>query len=184
MKTCSHCHKEKPLDLFRRDKSRHDGKFTWCKPCEKEWTKENRKPKWMGILGNMQARARKRGFVVEWTQNEIERIVVGGKCELTGIPFDNDWSEEYVMNPFSASPDRIDSNKGYTKENTRWVCWWVNQAFGQYPDHINQKFIRSLFWRLDPDAAPNVFDCDFSTQNSADQCSHSDTPVKARRSLY
>ena len=30
--------------------------------------------------------------------------------------------------PFKASIDRIDSTRGYTRDNCRLVCWFVNQA--------------------------------------------------------
>ena len=36
MKTCSKCKKEKPLELFHKNKWQKDGLSHYCKPCKKE----------------------------------------------------------------------------------------------------------------------------------------------------
>ena len=41
-KTCTKCHKTKPLDEFHNDKSRKDGKQRFCKECKKEVDKKYR----------------------------------------------------------------------------------------------------------------------------------------------
>lgn len=48
-------------------------------------------------------------------------------CELTGIPFT--WGTKEAT---TLSIDRIDPTKGYTKDNVRFVCWWVNTAMGNW----------------------------------------------------
>lgn len=46
MKLCKRCNESKPLDEFPRDKSRKDGRFAYCKPCNSahasKWHRENR----------------------------------------------------------------------------------------------------------------------------------------------
>jgi hypothetical protein len=49
------------------------------------------------------------------------------KCEITKIPFSFEPSQ-----PNSMSIDRIDNTKGYTKDNVRFVCWWLNCAMNQW----------------------------------------------------
>ena len=39
MKTCSKCGEEKSLDTFSKNKSKHDGLNTWCKPCYSAYRK-------------------------------------------------------------------------------------------------------------------------------------------------
>lgn len=71
-----------------------------------------------------------------------------GVCELSGIPFAGFSAEEYAHNvrPYYPSLDRIDSNKGYTKRNTRLVLVAVNIALNQWGDsvllHIAENLIK------------------------------------------
>ncbi len=46
------------------------------------------------------------------------------KCPKCGVPFSYDITIK--MNPFAPSIDRIDSNKGYTKDNCQVVSWIYN----------------------------------------------------------
>jgi hypothetical protein len=36
-KTCSRCGETKPLESFHRNRSRHDGRAHYCKPCNLAW---------------------------------------------------------------------------------------------------------------------------------------------------
>lgn len=49
-------------------------------------------------------------------------------CEITGIPFVFDTPRH----PRTLSIDRIDPNKGYTNDNVRLICWWLNCALGTW----------------------------------------------------
>ena len=54
-------------------------------------------------------------------------------CKLTNLPFDlNPPKYKAGHNPFSPSIDRIDSTKGYTKDNVRLVCIAINIALNQF----------------------------------------------------
>lgn len=52
----------------------------------------------------------------------------GSRCALTGLPIGisntikGDWHGETT-----ASLDRIDSRKGYTRDNVQWVHKWINK---------------------------------------------------------
>lgn len=67
---------------------------------------------------------------VEFIQEKLEN----GFCEVTNLPFDFSPHLEYDKNPYSPSIDRIDSNKGYTKDNTRIVIWQYNLMKGEITD--------------------------------------------------
>lgn len=65
---------------------------------------------------------------IEWFKH---KALVVGKCEVTGISFNH--AKPFVKNkrnPFGASVDRINPEKGYTKDNCRVVCWIHNRAKG------------------------------------------------------
>jgi hypothetical protein len=58
-------------------------------------------------------------LTIEWFIKKLQ----AGRCERTGIAF------EYQPNsPWIASPDRIDSDQGYTEPNCQMTVWCYNQA--------------------------------------------------------
>lgn len=63
-------------------------------------------------------------------------LQAGGRCQLTGQPFDRYYKSGPGKRPFIPSLDRIDSNKGYEVGNIRLVTSIVNLAlndFGSIP---------------------------------------------------
>lgn len=57
----------------------------------------------------------------------------GGKCQLTGIPFDFDKSYvPYERRPYVPSIDRINPSAGYTEGNVRLICSAVNIAMNTW----------------------------------------------------
>jgi len=80
-------------------------------------------------LSRLRKRAtqKKLGFDLddEWLTKKAAR----GVCEITGIPFD------YNELAFVPSVDRIDSTKGYTKDNCMLILWLLNIAKG--PEDYN-----------------------------------------------
>lgn len=80
----------------------------------------------------------------------VDKLTIG-KCEITGIQFDFNEHPLYSKNPFSPSIDRVDSLKGYSKENCRVVLWQVNLARGEMNDSdivfILEKMLEGLHER-------------------------------------
>lgn len=66
-----------------------------------------------------------------------------GKCALTGITFSDKKYNNYKRRPFAPSLDRIDSKKGYTQDNVRFVCSMVNAALGEFGDELFDKMCRA-----------------------------------------
>lgn len=66
----------------------------------------------------------------------------GGRCELTGIPFEE--PVKGTRNPFVASLDRIDSTLGYFAGNVRLVCLVANVALNSWGDAPLRVFAERL----------------------------------------
>lgn len=85
----------------------------------------------MTLLKSTQRRsvnyAEKNDLDLEYILNKLEK----GVCEATGIVFDFDRPKSTIKNPYSPSVDRIDSSKGYTRENTQIVIWQYNLMKGE-----------------------------------------------------
>ena len=57
-------------------------------------------------------------------------------CAVTGMPFSLALLPTSTRRPFSPSLDRIDSSKGYSRDNCRLVCTCVNFAMQEWGDDI------------------------------------------------
>ena len=81
---------------------------------------------------------------------EPNDIVVPAVCPILGIPLDthaesgtgsgHDWK----LNPYRPSVDRIDSNKGYIKENIEVVSWRANSL----KKDATLEEIKMLYYRM------------------------------------
>ena len=60
-----------------------------------------------------------------------------GHCAVSGLEFtDEVHREAFVKTPFAPSVDRINSSKGYVKDNVRLVCTAANFALNQWGDDV------------------------------------------------
>lgn len=165
LKVCKKCNKEKPFTEFYRSKQGHYQ--ARCKECNielnKEWADTNKKKttlyarryrevhkntakiKSQQILDNMRKRSKGRDWgPPEFTKQEIEKIITNGKCKITDIPFEFS-QEKYWRSPWTPTPDRIDSTKGYTKDNVQWVCYIYNAMKDEFSVKDVEIFLESLF---------------------------------------
>jgi len=62
-----------------------------------------------------------------------------GKCALTKVPM----THKYHC-PYSVSPDRKDSEKGYIKGNIQLVCKAINLAKNDLPDGVILEWIEAI----------------------------------------
>lgn len=59
-----------------------------------------------------------------------------GKCSVTGLSFSGLDSDPKGKMPYIPSIDRIDSTKGYSRENCRLVCACVNLAMNTWGEKV------------------------------------------------
>ena len=140
---CHKCKQDLSEDCFSSAKrnTHRNGKQSYCKTCMYEYGKQHRKDnkdhyrersrKWntspqqrLKTLLNANTVDRS-ALDFEWAWNKLQQS--NFKCELTSTPFT--WESRQ---PTALSIDRIDPSVGYTKENVRFVCWWVNAAMGNW----------------------------------------------------
>lgn len=100
--------------------------------------------------------ARRRGIDVEITINDIWELYLKqrGICALSGLPIG---FGERSKHPSTASLDRIDSSKGYTKDNIQWVHKRINFMKN---DYIQSEFLalckRVADFNLTSSTSPNI----------------------------
>ena len=92
------------------------------------------------VLGSARSRSRRYNRAydldIEWLLNLHSKQ--SGCCLLTGIPleFSVNANKTRRFIPFAPSLDRIDSDDGYTKDNTRLVCVAVNLALNRFGEDL------------------------------------------------
>ena len=71
-----------------------------------------------------------------------------GKCAVTGLDLQvkhvHTKNNRTDKNPYQASLDRIDNNKGYIKGNVRFVCLMFNYARNTFSDHEVLEFCQKV----------------------------------------
>lgn len=160
MKRCSKCKEEKPKSEFSKTRTNKDGLSYLCSPCNKESSRKYRKDNAASYYERQQRkREEEPTFIAQMLYNATTRAKNKGLDIDIDIPFLTSLLEESnykcavsgqdmtllslnrkKANPFRVSLDRIDSSKGYTKENVRLVCWAVNQMKA---DRTEEEF---AFW--------------------------------------
>lgn len=80
----------------------------------------------------------KRGLTYFLPQGYLPHLweMQGGKCAVSGAPMQHTPTDSAGRrcNDYAASLDRVDSSKGYTPDNVRLVCWFVNDMKGDRSD--------------------------------------------------
>jgi hypothetical protein len=123
----------------------YTGKHIRCEECLSKRRKQNigyynkikgnhsLKTRCLWLISYAKKRAKKKNaeitIDVDWLINQIE--LQKNKCILTNKSFIIEHSS-----PWCPSIDRIDSSKGYTKENCRIVAWCVNNALNVWGDDV------------------------------------------------
>lgn len=142
-KVCSKCGNSKLLSEFSPSAACKDGVRGTCKKCASAWASAWQRRKSQTLWGKMRFivasarnRAKERGmpfdleneFLVEKYQSQ------NGRCAVSGLPFKlYDDIALIRISPYLPSLDRIDSNKGYTKNNVQFVLWAINVGKSDWP---------------------------------------------------
>lgn len=144
-----------PLSAFPKDKSTRDGHHSQCKACARKrkqnWLQrvydgdptvqslndlrkdhnergKNYKRKrgfTYTLLTSCRRRANKKGLDFDLTENDI---IIPKVCPILNIPLLQEWKPDrhHIKEAGYPSVDRIDSSKGYTKDNIQIISWRAN----------------------------------------------------------
>lgn len=124
---CKFCKTElpefSPLNKKKKNTAMYCGGTCWqreYRASDEGWAKDSiRKAKKRG-------KAVDKGFDITWQFLLKLLEKQGRRCAITGIEFTFRAEFDGRIDQFRASVDRIDSNKGYTKDNVQLVCAQVN----------------------------------------------------------
>ena len=82
---------------------------------------------------DMKKRANKNGLDFDLDENYLQYLwkECCGVCKMTGVKM---LKKTEINNPYSMSVDRLDSDKGYVKDNVRLVSRWYNVSRNKWGD--------------------------------------------------
>lgn len=138
---CNTCKTYKPKDHFSIDRTNlHNNRNGLCRSCkqcqrkhyyaERERLVDDRKAltyKLRQAFKGTRRRSKVKGTYTDLTFDYLRYLweKQNGLCALTGIPMTYEFYNGRTNTNLSV--DRIDSNKGYVKDNVQLVCMMVNQ---------------------------------------------------------
>ena len=108
------------------------------------------------LLQSSKYRANKKGIAfdldLEWILEQ------GNTCKKTGVvlSFTNNGIDYASRGPYTASIDKIDPNKGYTKDNCQLVSWWYNVSKQQFTEEQVYQLCKQLVDTHTMNAVQNV----------------------------
>lgn len=139
---CSHCKKYKPATEFSKStRNKHRNMLNnSCKECYKTFYNSNRKnireclalDKVLKVrLHDALIRAKKKNLFIDITITDLQNLwnKQNGRCAITNFPMTLIIGNG-KRNKYNLSIDRIDSSKGYTKDNIQLVCSAANMMKG------------------------------------------------------
>jgi hypothetical protein len=149
-KQCSSCKQFLDYSMFSKDVSAKDGLQYKCRQCDKEYQQKRRlnkkediqkysreyrnknlqnfKFRLQALLNASRQRAKEKGLEHTLVKEDLKELFpVDNKCPVYG--FDLEWNSGGFRET-SPSIDRIDSTKGYTKDNIQIISWKANRIKG------------------------------------------------------
>ena len=146
-KECRACFKNLPLFSFSKNLAAKDGLQYKCRPCDIDYQKQRRENNKEAVLeyGRAYQKNRRKNFEYRLqmllnaskqraklknrehsiTLEDIKDLYpVDGKCPVFGFNLE---FNDAGFRETSPSIDRIDSDKGYTKDNIQIISWKANR---------------------------------------------------------
>jgi hypothetical protein len=136
--------KENKKKLAQLNKNWYDTNIQHCKKVRDDYYNSDH-----GRITCLILAAKRRAYkkLIEFDLSEQFIIELlhkqNNKCALTKIEFDILKIKKSKTRPFAMSIDRIDSSKGYTKDNVRLVCVAVNLALNEFGEDIFNKICKA-----------------------------------------
>jgi hypothetical protein len=104
------------------------------------------------LFKHAERRARDNDLPFDLTLEYVNEKLFNGVCEVTGIPFVFDYASSKftiddggnLRNPFTASIDKIDPTKGYTKDNCQFVVYMYNTCKNSFSDETVKYFVKEF----------------------------------------
>jgi hypothetical protein len=155
-KLCQQCNTVKDVNDFYKDKSSSFGLHTYCKMCSvyntQVWASTYDgfiKKIYTEIQHNLKKKAKQLSFNI--TIEDIKQLYTKqkGLCALSGLTLTynalpKEKQEEHIINYCNISVDRIDSTKGYEKDNIQLVCAIVNRMKTDMKDNTFIDFCKKI----------------------------------------
>lgn len=146
MRICNTCGIEKPMARYKKDTRYNGGHRPQCRDCANKMDNIRRKGSnfraserkyrntFKGFCkqsyNGAKARAKKYSLEFDLPNDYFEALWLSqnGKCALSNRDMEHtSRSKTARANDYRASIDRIDSSKGYTVDNVRLICWYINE---------------------------------------------------------
>jgi len=144
-KLCSHCQETKTVDCYRKNITYKDGYHNKCKKCEYEICTDSRKAyvynNWAKLLFLGAKRHCKYDFEID------EQFILElyekqqGKCFWFNVDLKPSNIAKY---PWQPSLDRLDREKGYTKDNVVLACYTANIGRNTSDETTFSLFVENL----------------------------------------
>ena len=125
-----------PEEFYKDNHAKNSLKLTYiCKDCSKKKVHEYRNTEtgvWITVWNNLSSNSKNRKLELSITKDDIKNLWEHqkGLCAITGFQMElaksQKTSRARSFSPYRLSIDRIDNNIGYTKDNIRMVCAYVN----------------------------------------------------------
>lgn len=81
------------------------------------------------MLSSAKGRSKRKGLEFSICVEDIEELYFrqDGKCAISNLKLSTITGHRHRNNAFVISLDRIDSERGYSKDNIQLVCWQANR---------------------------------------------------------
>lgn len=140
VKECGTCHSKKLKTEFAIRRSSLDGLASVCTDCNRDKSRQfyhSESGQLTHRVTAAKSRAEASGYGFDIDKQFIGELLVEqeGRCAVSGVLLDtSDTGTAKVRGRHTPSIDRIDSKKGYTRDNVRLVTQAVNIAKGVWED--------------------------------------------------
>lgn len=127
---CQICHQILPASAFHKNKWHIHGIVGECKTCCCERSrKKYKRDRIEDMVKQMRRRAMGKNIPFDISAEDVREMYKQqeGRCFYTGVPF-GDIGHDTTM-----SIDRVNNQRGYTRDNIVLCCIWVNVMKADYP---------------------------------------------------